>query len=105
MRWIFAQAAREIAELTGSGTALAQKALELRQAFSREGAIIAVRSLARQLGINLTKRKALQAIPVIGAAVGGSVNAWYMHDVTTAARHAFQTRWLAERGKAFSAPE
>jgi EcsC protein family len=86
-----------------SWTMLANKAAE--HAFSREGAIIAVRSLARQLGINLTKRKALQAIPVIGAAVGGSVNAWYMRDVTMAARHAFQARWLAERGKAFIAPE
>jgi hypothetical protein len=84
-----------------SWTMLANKAAE--HAFSREGAIIAVRSLARQLGINLTKRKALQAIPVIGAAVGASVNAWYMRDVTTAARHAFQTRWLADRGKAFVA--
>jgi hypothetical protein len=38
---------------------------------------------------------------VIGAAVGASVNAWYMRDVTTAARRTFQVRWLAERGKAF----
>lgn len=79
-----------------SWTMLANKAAE--HAFSREGAIIAVRSLARQLGINLTKRKALQAIPVIGAAVGASVNAWYMRDVTTAARRTFQVRWLRERG-------
>jgi hypothetical protein len=80
-------------------TLLANKAAE--HAFSREGAILAVRGLARQLGINLTKRKALQAIPVIGAAVGASVNAWYMRDVTNAARRSFQARWLAERGKAF----
>jgi hypothetical protein len=82
-----------------SWTMLANKAAE--HAFSREGAIIAVRGLARQLGINLTKRKALQAIPVIGAAVGASVNAWYMRDVTTAARRSFQARWLAEQQKAF----
>jgi hypothetical protein len=82
-----------------SWTLLANKAAE--HAFSREGAILAVRSLARQLGINLTKRKALQAIPVIGAAVGASVNAWYMRDVTAAARRSFQARWLQERGKAF----
>lgn len=80
-----------------SWTMLANKAAE--HAFSREGAIIAVRGLARQLGINLTKRKALQAIPIIGAAVGASVNAWYMRDVTTAARRSFQARWLAEQGK------
>lgn len=76
---------------------LANKAAE--HAFSREGAIIAVRALARQLGINLTKRKALQAIPVLGAMVGASVNAWYMRDVAWAARRAFQERWLADNGK------
>jgi hypothetical protein len=85
-----------------SWTMLANKAAE--HAFSREGAIIAVRGLARQLGINLTKRKALQAIPVIGAVVGASVNAWYMRDVTTAARRSFQARWLAEHGKTFDEP-
>lgn len=76
---------------------LAHKASQ--HAFSREGAIVAARALAKQLGINLTKRKALQAIPVMGALVGASVNAWYMRDVSWAARRAFQERWLADRGK------
>lgn len=74
---------------------LATRAAE--HTFSREGAIIAARSLAKQLGINLTKRKALQAIPVIGAVVGASVNGWYMRDVAISARRAFQERWLLER--------
>jgi hypothetical protein len=69
-------------------------------AFSREGAILAVRGLARQLGLNLTKRKALQAIPVIGALVGASVNGWYIRDVATSARRAYQLRWLVEHRKA-----
>ena len=68
-------------------------------AFSREGAILAVRGLARQLGFNLTKRKALQAIPVMGALVGASVNAWYIRDVAISARRAYQLRWLQESGK------
>jgi hypothetical protein len=76
---------------------MANRAAE--HAFSREGAILAVRALARQLGVNLTKRKALQAIPVMGALVGGSVNAWYIHDVATSARRAYQERWLLENGK------
>lgn len=77
---------------------MANRAAE--HAFSREGAILAVRGLARQLGINLTKRKALQAIPVIGAVVGASVNAWYIRDVASSARRAYQERWLFENGKA-----
>jgi hypothetical protein len=77
---------------------MANRAAE--HAFSREGAILAVRALARQLGVNLTKRKALQAIPVMGALVGGSVNAWYVRDVATSARRAYQERWLLENHKA-----
>ena len=32
--------------------------------------ILAIKQLAKQLGINITRRKALQAIPIIGAGVG-----------------------------------
>ena len=65
----------------------------------KEGVIIAVRALAKQLGVNLTKRKALQAIPVVGAAVGASVNGWYIKEVGWAARREFQERWLQENKK------
>jgi len=73
---------------------MAQKAAQTQ--FSKEAAIIAVRNLAKQLGINLTKRKALAAIPVIGAVVGGSVNGWYVKEVGWAARRIFQERWLVD---------
>ena len=66
---------------------------------SKEGGIIAIKNLAKQLGINITKRKAIQAIPFIGAAVGASVNGWYVKDVGWAARRAFQERWLVDNKK------
>ena len=66
---------------------------------SKEALILAIKNLAKQLGVNLTKRKALQAIPVIGAAVGASVNGWYIKDIGWAARRAFQERWLIENNK------
>jgi EcsC protein family len=66
---------------------------------SQEAAIITIRNLAKQLGINLSKRKALQVIPVIGAIVGGSSNGWYVKDVGWAARRAFQERWLVDNEK------
>ena len=65
----------------------------------REGAILALKNLAKQLGVNLTKRKALAAIPIIGAAIGGSVNGWYIKEVGWAARRAFQERWLIRNRK------
>ncbi|MFO7884008.1 MAG: EcsC family protein [Desulfobacteraceae bacterium] len=77
--------------------AMAEKAAQ--QQISKEGAIIAIKDLAKQLGINLTKRKALQAIPAVGALIGSSVNGWYVKDVGLAARRAFQERWLVDNQK------
>jgi uncharacterized protein (DUF697 family) len=64
-----------------------------------QGALIVVRNLAKQLGINITKRKALQAIPFIGAGVGAAVNGTYINDIGWAARRAFQERKLTDQGK------
>ena len=76
---------------------MAQKAAQKKM--SKEAGIIGIKNLGRQLGINLTKRKALQAIPAIGAIVGASANGWYVKEVGWAARRAFQERWLIENGK------
>ncbi|MBF0227966.1 MAG: EcsC family protein [Desulfobacterales bacterium] len=73
---------------------IAEKAFQ--QQLSKDGAIISIKSLAKQLGINLTQRKALQTIPALGALIGGPVNAWYIKDVGWAARRAFQERWLID---------
>jgi hypothetical protein len=75
-----------------------------QRAVGREGALITLRTLAKQLGINITKRRALAAIPAIGALVGASVNAWYMKDVGWAARRSFQERKLVEQGKIIEVP-
>ena len=50
-----------------------------QQQMSKEAAIIGLRNLAKQLGVNITKRRALASIPAIGALVGGSVNGWYVN--------------------------
>jgi len=82
--------------------AIAEKAAE--QQIGKEGAIISIKNLAKQLGINITKRKALQAIPVIGGFVGASVDGWYIKDVGWAARRAFQERWLIDNHKITKLP-
>jgi hypothetical protein len=76
---------------------IAEKAAQ--DQLSREAVLVVVRKLAKQLGVNLTKRRALAAIPAIGAVVGGSVNGWYIKEVGWAARRAFQERWLVDAGK------
>lgn len=76
---------------------MAEKAVENQ--FGKESAILAIKDVAKQLGINITKRKALAAIPFIGAAIGGSVNGWYMSEIGWAARRIFQELWLLENKK------
>jgi hypothetical protein len=75
--------------------AMTEKAAE--QVIGKEVAIIAIRDLARQLGVNLTKRKMLQAVPFVGAAVGATVNGLFMDDIATAARRSYQERWFLDR--------
>lgn len=77
--------------------ALAEKVAT--EQLGRQAGIIGINNLAKQIGINLIKRKMLQAIPVIGAVVGASVNGWYVKEVGWAARRAFQERWLIENHK------
>jgi EcsC protein family len=79
--------------------AIAEKAAGLQ--FSKGGAVLFIKNLAKQLGINITKRKALQVIPAIGAGVGASVNGWYIKEVGWAARWGFQERWLIDHRKLF----
>jgi len=73
---------------------LAEKAAQRQLA--KEAVMISIKNLGRQLGINISERKVLQAIPAIGAVVGASVNGWFINDVSWAARRAFQERWLIE---------
>lgn len=61
---------------------------------SKQAAVTGLQTLARQLGINLGRRKALGVVPILGALVGGSVNAWYLNDVCQAARYVCLARRL-----------
>lgn len=64
-----------------------------------QAGILAVKAVAKRLGVNITKRKAAQAIPIIGGAVGASMNASFINDVAWTARRMFQQRWLIENQK------
>jgi len=92
----------EVVLMKQSWRAMNEKALANR--LSQEGAVVALRSLARQLGINLTRRRALAVVPVVGAVVGGSANGWWIKEVGWAARRAFQERWLLDAGKLLPEP-
>ena len=71
---------------------------------AKEAAVFSVNNVAKQLGRHLGWRKASGSLPVIGALVGSSVNAWYLYDVATVARYCFQRRWLDRRYPSLPAP-
>jgi hypothetical protein len=48
--------------------------------------------IARLVGSNLTKRRALATVPALGALIGGSTNGWLVHDVGWAARNIYASR-------------
>lgn len=65
-----------------------------RNIFSKEGFTAAVRNLAKQLAINLTRRKAAQTIPFVGGGVAAAMNVLFIGDVSEAARRLYQKRRL-----------
>lgn len=65
---------------------------------TKEAFLLALKKVAEQLGFQLTKKKALQAVPIIGAAVGGASNLAFIRSVGWAARRAYQRRLLEEHG-------
>ncbi len=60
----------------------------------REAFAAAVRNVAKQLCINLTRRKAVQVIPVVGGGVGAAMNVMFVSDVAEAAFRLYQKRRL-----------
>lgn len=61
---------------------------------AKDAAMFSLNNLAQQLGRHLGWRKAAGAMPVVGALIGGSVNAWYLYDLANVTRYCFQERWL-----------
>ncbi|MDP3294383.1 MAG: EcsC family protein [Nevskia sp.] len=64
---------------------------------AKEAAVYSISNLAQAITRRLGLAKAGSTLPLLGALVGGAVNAWYLNEVATAARIAFQLRWLRRR--------
>jgi len=67
-----------------------------RKEISRLSLLAAARQLSQKLGVQLTRRKALQLVPVVGALVGASFNAVFVNDVGRAAYMLYRRRRIAE---------
>lgn len=59
-----------------------------------------LQTLSSRIGIHLGSRKAAGVAPLIGAVVGATVNAGYIHDIARVSRFVLQDRWLAREHNA-----
>ncbi|WP_029919905.1 EcsC family protein [Nevskia soli] len=64
---------------------------------AKDSVAFSLNNLGKSLARNLGWRKAGESLPVIGALVGGSVNAWYLRDLARSAQYTFQLRWLRQK--------
>lgn len=64
---------------------------------AKDAAVFSLNTVAQRIGVQMGKRKAVAVVPVLGAVVGGVVNAWYLRDVAQVAQYIFQERWLLEK--------
>jgi hypothetical protein len=71
---------------------------------AKDAAAYSVQTLASRVGLHLGARKGAGVVPVLGALVGSSMNAWYLFDVSQTARRVFQWRRLTA-GRPENAPE
>ncbi|PKH07119.1 EcsC family protein [Moritella sp. Urea-trap-13] len=56
-----------------------------------------IQTIAKSLGIRLTKAKLAQVVPATGAIVGGGFNAYYTSKVCDTAYYLYRERFLAEK--------
>ena len=64
---------------------------------AKDSVAFSLNNLGKSLARNLGWRKAGESLPVVGALVGGSVNAWYLRDLARSAQYTFQLRWLRQK--------
>jgi hypothetical protein len=64
---------------------------------AKDSVAFSLNNLGKSVARNLGWRKAGESLPLIGAVVGGSVNAWYLYDLARAAQYSFQLRWLRQK--------
>ena len=62
----------------------------------RLSVLAGLRQFAEKIGVQITARKALELVPVVGAVIGGSCNAMFVNDVGRAAYMAFRRRRIVE---------
>jgi len=64
---------------------------------SRHQLVNIIQKVVSSLGFSLTKKKLAQAVPIVGVAVNGGLNAWFAHSTFKRAQQAYRLRFLTEK--------
>lgn len=64
---------------------------------AKEATQFSLQTLATRISSHLGTRKAAGTVPLLGAVIGGAINAGYIHDIGKVARYVMQDRWLHRR--------
>ena len=80
------------------GAALEALEVAAHREIAKQSVSASLTTLSHRLGLNLGRRKAAGAVPVLGALIGGTVNSWFVHDVCVSAQFGFVARRLALQG-------
>ncbi len=64
---------------------------------AKDATQFSLQTLAGRIGGHLGLRKSRGLAPLLGAVIGGAVNAGYVHDVARITRYVLQERWLRRR--------
>jgi len=86
-----------VAESGDSDAAIDGISRAAQRELAKDGVAFSLNNLGKSLARNLGWRKAGESLPVIGALVGGSVNAWYLRDLARTSQYTFQLRWLRQK--------
>jgi len=65
----------------------------------REAFLLLIKKLCEQIGVNLTERKAILTLTVVGVLVGAAINGNFIRDLGYAAIRSYQERWLTDNDK------
>lgn len=84
-----------LANLTKIASEIAKK--KTWKELERHLFVQALKKLAEQIGLRLTKAKLAQVIPVIGIAIGAGYNTYFTHKVCDAAYMLYRERFLAAK--------
>jgi hypothetical protein len=76
---------------------MAEKAMQDKM--SKEALVTTIRSVAQRLGYQMTRKRILMSVPLVGGGIGLFLDGNYLRNIGWAATRSYQHRWFLDNGK------